>query len=204
MAQLNDRLELSLLPETKERALRNGLTYRKTLAVRPGLLQARLAVREEFSGLLGSASQWVEVPDRARQPLALSSIVVAGGEDGGTPLAPPTARGAVSFDRDRHAEVTRRFRRGDHLDYLVVVYDRRKAGAAPPEVVVEKQLLSGNKLLTQSAPSPLQDQGSSDARAEGGRLRLDAFNPGEYELRIVATDPATKATATRSLRFAVE
>ncbi len=204
LAQLNDRLELSLLPETKERVLRNGLTYRKTLAVRPGLLQTRLAVREEATGALGSASQWVEVPDRARQALALSSIVVTSGDEGGGTLAPASARGAVSFDRDRHAEVARRFRRGEHLDYLVVVYERRKGKGAPADVVVEKQILSGSKLLTQSAPSPLADLGSDDARAEGGRLRLDAFTPGDYELRIVATDRASKATATRSLRFAVE
>ena len=42
------------------------------------------------------------------------------------------------------------------------------------------------------------------ARAEGGRLRLDGFVPGDYELRIVATDTVAQDTATRSLRFTVE
>ena len=107
VSQFSDRVALSLTPELKERALRNGLTYRKTLAVRPGLLQARVAVRADGSGLLGSAAQWVEVPDRARPGLALSSVLLlAEGHDAAP--APPAARGTVSFDRLRLPEVSRR------------------------------------------------------------------------------------------------
>jgi len=203
-AQFSDRVELTLSAEAKERALRNGLTYRKTLAVRPGLLQARVAVREDKSGLLGSASQWVQVPDRGRQALALSSIfVMAEGET--TPGVPPAgARGSVTFDRPRRAEVRRRFPRGGHLDYLLQVYDRKKAGAAVSEVLMEKELLFGNALLTKSAPSPLAGDSPDGARAEGGRLRLDTLAPGDYELRIVATDRAARASASRSLRFTIE
>lgn len=204
VGQFSDRVELSLTPESKERALRNGLTYRKTLAVPPGLLQARVAVRADGSGLLGSASQWVEVPDRAHPGLSLSSILLlAEGED--TAAAPPAARGTVSFDRPRLAEVSRRFPRGGHLDYLLMVYDRGKPGAASPaDVVVERQLLSGSTILTRSVPSPVLAEGPSGLPVVSGRLRLDALAPGDYELRLVVSDRVTSATATRSLRFTVE
>ncbi len=204
VAQFSDRVELSLTPEAKERALRNGLTYRKTLAVRPGLLQARVAVRADGSGLLGSAAQWVEVPDRARPGLALSSVLLLSeGDDAAA--APPAARGAVSFDQLRRPEVSRRFPRGAHLDYLLLVYDRAKPGGATPvEVVVERQILSGSTILTRSAPGPVPDQGPTGLPVVSGRLRLDAFAPGDYELRLVVSDRATRATATRSLRFTVE
>jgi hypothetical protein len=206
VGQFSDRVELTLSPEAKERALHNGLTYRKTLAVRPGLLQMRMAVREDRSGHLGSASRWVEVPDRARQRLALSSVLlVVEGE--GTVAAPaPTARGSVSFDRSRQMEVSRRFPRGGHLDYLIAVYDRGKPGAASlVDLVVERQLLSGSSLLTRSAPSPVTAEGPTGLPVVTGRLRLEAVAPGEYELRLVVTDRvAPPITATRSLRFTVE
>ena len=111
VGQFSDRVELSLTADAKERAIANGLTYRKTLTVPPGLLQARVAVRADKSGLLGSASQWVQVPDRKKQALALSSIVVVA--DGESATGPPsaTARGVASFDRPRRAEVSRRFAR---------------------------------------------------------------------------------------------
>jgi len=204
VGQFSDRVELSLAPEAKERALRNGLTYRKTLAVRPGLLQARVAVRAEGSGLLGSAAQWVDVPDRTRPGLALSSVVLlAEGED----VSPgsPTARGAASFDRPRLAEVARRFPRSAHLDYLLLVYDRGKPGVASPvDVVVERQILTGSTILTRSPPSPVTEEGPGGIPVVSGRLRLDAFSPGDYELRLVVSDRVSKATASRGLRFTVE
>jgi VWFA-related protein len=203
-AQFSDRVELTFGPEAKEAALRNGLTYRKTLAVRPGLLQARIAVREDRSGLLGSASQWVQVPDRGRQPLALSSIFVMSEGEATSGVTAPAARGSVSYDRPRRAAVSRRFPRGGHLDYLLEVYDRRKTGGTANEVLVEKELRSGNVLLTKSPPNPLARDSPDGTRAEGGRLRLDVLPPGDYELRIVATDRAARATATRSLRFTIE
>jgi len=204
VSQFSDRVVLSLTPESKERALRNGLTYRKTLAVRPGLLQARVAVRADRSGLLGSASQWVDVPDRAGPGLSLSSILLLD-EGADTAAAPPAARGTVSFDRPRRAEVSRRFPRGGHLDYLLVVYEREKPGAASPvDVVVERQLLSGSTILTRSVPGPVLAEGPTGWPAVSGRLRLDALPPGDYELRLVVSDRVTSATATRSLRFTVE
>ncbi len=207
VGQFSDRVELSLTPDSKERALRNGLTYRKTLAVRPGLLQARVAVRADGSGLLGSAAQWVEVPDRARPGLSLSSVLlIAEGEGVAPPApAPPAARGTVSFDRPRLPEVRRRFPRGAHLDYLLLVYDRGKPGVATPvDLVVERQILSGSTLLTRSPPGPVPDEGPTGVPVVSGRVRLDAFAPGDYELRLVVSDRVNRATATRSLRFTVE
>jgi len=205
--QFSDRVELSLAPEAKERALRNGLTYRKTLAVRPGLLQARVAVRAEGSGLLGSAAQWVDVPDRARPGLALSSVLLlAEGEEAAPPVpAPPAARGAASFDRPRLAEVAHRFPRGGHLDYMLLVYDRGKPGVASPmELVVERQILSGSTILTRSAADPVPDEAPGGVPLVSGRLLLSAFPPGDYELRLVVSDRVSKATASRGLRFTVE
>jgi hypothetical protein len=71
---------------------------------------------------------------------------------------------------------------------------------------VERELLSGTTSLVRSPPAPV---GAADSPAGGvqaitGRLRLDAFKPGEYELKLVVTDSQAKATETRSLKFRVE
>jgi VWFA-related protein len=207
VGQFSDRVELTLASDAKERAVRNGITYRKSIAVRPGFLQARVAARDDGNGLLGSAAQWVEVPDRTKKRLALSSIVVLGdGEEvGSVPAA--DARGTVSFERATRADVARRFPRTAHLDYALLAYDRPKTGAAaPPSLTVERELLSGTTSLVRSPPATV---GAADSPAGGvqaitGRLRLDSFKPGEYELKLVVTDSQAKATETRSLKFRVE
>ena len=57
-----------------EQVLREGLPYQKAVALKPGRYQVRLAAREDATGLLGSAWQWVEIPDLAPGRLALSSL----------------------------------------------------------------------------------------------------------------------------------
>lgn len=43
---------------------------------KPGAYQMRIALRDDSSGQIGSASQFIEVPDVARERLALSSILL--------------------------------------------------------------------------------------------------------------------------------
>ena len=45
---------------------KEGLRYQKSAPLKPGLYQVRVVVREEGTGRLGSASEWVEVPDAGR------------------------------------------------------------------------------------------------------------------------------------------
>jgi VWFA-related protein len=200
--QFSDRVELSLTPESKERMVRNGLTYRKTMAVPAGLLQARVAVRADHSDLVGNATQWVEVPDRAKKGLALSSILLLG--EGAIPAAaPPGGRGTVSYERPEGPEVSRRFPRDAHLDYVLVVYGSGASQAGPADLVVESELVSGSKMLMRAPAAPVGADGPGGLPMASGRLRLDPLAPGDYELRLTVTDRAAGATGTRSLRFTV-
>lgn len=201
--QFSDRVELNLTADSKERAVRNGLTYRRTLAVPPGLLQARVAVRADGTEQVGSGADWVEVPERKDRVLALSSILVLG--EGEAPAAPPSGgHGTVTFDRPRQGEVARRLPRTGHLDYALLAYGSGKRGATPPaEVLVESQLLSGSTVLTHTTPAPARAEHPGGPPVVSGRLRLEPLAPGDYELRLVVRDPAG-VEGSRSLRFKVE
>ena len=75
--------------------------------------------------------------------------------------------------------------------------------AVPADVVVESELVSGSTVLVRSAPAPVQADGPGGLPMVSGRLRLDPLAAGDYELRLVISDRAAGATATRSLRFTV-
>ena len=73
---------------------RRGVPYRRTVPLKPGRYQVRLAVREDATGLLGSAWGKVEIPDLAAGRLTLSSLFLLK-DDGdvrgaGRPDAAPT------------------------------------------------------------------------------------------------------------------
>lgn len=65
--------------ETYKRLMRDGFVYTVTVPVKkPGAYQLRIALRDSESDRLGSASQFVDIPDIKKNRLALSGIVVVG------------------------------------------------------------------------------------------------------------------------------
>jgi VWFA-related protein len=62
-----------------ERFQREGMIYGLNVPVsKPGSYLLRIAVRDSASGRIGSASQFVEVPNVNKEKLTLSSLVIAG------------------------------------------------------------------------------------------------------------------------------
>jgi VWFA-related protein len=183
-----ERAELSLTEDSYRKAVQDGLTVQKTLALGPGRYQVRMAAREATRSLLGSASQWVEIPDVAASPLTLSSVfLLADAGAGATDLV------------DVQAE--RRFRSGQGLHYVVHVYSSSSPGGAPG-ATLQAQVWRGTRLV---GVTPKHDvvPGPGEAAARWSeRIALEGFAPGAYELRVVAT--AGSAKAERRVPFEVE
>ncbi len=74
------RMEKIRVPkEAMERFQREGMIYGLNVPVsKPGSYLLRIAVRDAGSGRIGSASQFVEVPNVNKEQLTLSSLVIAG------------------------------------------------------------------------------------------------------------------------------
>src|SRR3712207_3851219 len=54
----------------------SNVIYNHPSPLKPGLYQVRVAARDERSGVTGTASQWVVVPDLSTRQLALSSLIL--------------------------------------------------------------------------------------------------------------------------------
>jgi VWFA-related protein len=79
---------LRLRGETMERVLRDGIVYFINFPVKkPGAYQMRVAVRDTATAKVGSASQFIEVPDIKKNRLALSGVIVSGYEAEAKPSA---------------------------------------------------------------------------------------------------------------------
>lgn len=66
---------------TYQRALENGFVYILTVPVKkPGAYQLRTALRDGASERVGSASQFIEVPNIGKNRLTLSGIIVSGSD----------------------------------------------------------------------------------------------------------------------------
>src|SRR5262249_37591150 len=71
-------IDLNLQPKTHEDVLRHGLLATRSLNIKPGVYQFRLFVRESSSGLIGTANDYIEIPDMKASHLSTSSLFVSG------------------------------------------------------------------------------------------------------------------------------
>jgi VWFA-related protein len=186
---------ISLTEAAYQRALREGLVQQLQLLVKQaGAYQIRGAVRDRESGRVGSASEFVEVPDLTRGRLALSGIALsAGGAETG---------GADSANR-------RRFRAGETVAYAYQVLNAQLAPDGSMNVAVTAALFRDGKALGSSAPIAINPKGQADAKrlVVSNDFRLGKqLTPGDYSLQVNVIDknaPEKRAKAGQATDFEI-
>jgi VWFA-related protein len=197
----SERLTINLKPGSLEAAIKQGFSYLRYVSLKPGFYQTRVALREEGTARLGSAGSWVEIPDLNKKQLALSSIFLSAVEDD---RSSQNADDGKTY-QPRPSAAIRRFKHGGKADFLVFVYNA-KADKGSSDVVIQSQVYSGSKLIYASplakvTPAP---DGDLQRLPYAARVSLAGFDAGDYELRLMAIDRLTKATAHKRVNFIVE
>jgi VWFA-related protein len=186
------------------RAVEQGLIFGINLPVKKsGAFQLRIAVRDAGSGLVGSANQFIEVPDVKKDRLTLSGIYLAEREEAGgvrasaangaadeAPKADREGEGKIDGRDPQSGPAVRRFRTGALVEYGYEVYNARLDKATRrPQLQSQVRLFRDNQLAF--AGKVVNLNGKVDARrlVAFGRLQLGAnLTPGEYVLQVVVTD----------------
>ncbi len=194
-----ERSAMDLSDADFERLLRQGLPYHGAVAVAPGRYQVRLAAREDATGLLGSAWQRVEIPDLAPGRLALSSLFLL--KESGTNGAPASPKAVPAL---LTAQALRRFLRTESLYVQLYAYNPKRDASGATSLVAQAQVLRGGAVLGTAAPEPLEPTENRDPIAHTSRIKLQRFDPGDYELRVTVTDRNASAIATRSVAFTID
>lgn len=195
-----EKVSLSLSPERQQIAVQEGLRYQKAAPLGPGLYQVRLVVRDEGTGRLGSASEWVEVPDLAPGKLALSHVFLMSG----AAEAPGQAAGATG-EPPRDVQATKRFRRTDTLYFQLYVYNAARDGAGATDVVLQTQVWAGPRQVAASRVGAvaLEDKDGVPP-PHTSSFPLAALAPGSYELRVAVSDRKSGQNQVRRVTFLVE
>jgi VWFA-related protein len=214
--------------ETYERALENGFVYILTVPVQqPGAYQLRAALRDSASERVGSASQFIEVPDISKNRLTLSGVVIAGLDSSGKPAL--TVKAAASSTatlpgapaRTAEEEVVdylnlqagpavRKLRRGIVLRYDYAIYNARLDKATGlPRLQTQMRLFRDGKEIFAGRVQPLNASNQVDLKriTTGGALQLGTeMLPGEYVLQVIVTDMLAREkhrTATQWIDFEI-
>jgi VWFA-related protein len=169
--------KLTVSKEAYDEVLRKGLVYSVPVPVKKaGPYQLRVALRDAGSAKLGSAMQFVDVPDVKSGRLTLSGIVVT--------ADPPAAN---DFEG---APAVRIFRTGGAFAYAYEILNARTRGAVGAQLEARIRLYRDGELVFEGLPSSLSAQGGKDTNrfAVGGRMQLTRIPPGEYTMQINVID----------------
>jgi hypothetical protein len=188
--------------KTYENILKEGFTYNIIVPVKkPGAYQLRTALRDTGTERVGSASQFIEVPDLKKNRLALSGIMMKGMSfqsfnQGGSGAAQEEADKSIGESDPNASPALRRFKQGLVLIYAMAIYNAQldKATGQPQLKTQARVFLDGKPVFT-GTEIPLDVTKQSDLKRlqVAGAMQLGtAMVPGEYVIQIVVTDELAK------------
>jgi VWFA-related protein len=187
-----------LRQSTYEQALRDGLVLRFDMTVkRPGAYQLRVAARDLVSSRIGSAGQFVTVPDATRE-FAMSGIVLSGEtEQRILTISAPSQSDVTNAKVEAHLSpnpVTRKFKAGSNLVFGFVIYNANTSDGQP-QLTVDAKLFREGKLVDSADGLRVNTAGQKDLTriSTSGVVYLKPeLQPGRYYLQLVTVDSGKK------------
>ena len=201
----NDRLTVGRPAASLTESDPSDIYYNYQTKLKPGLYQIRTAARDVKSGRLGSAEQWIEIPDLAAKHLALSSLLL--GERTNDPQQQKVASTTDLAPAGIQISVDRRFASTSHLRYVLYIYNAaRGAGAkSSPNVALQTQIFRGSSIVMTSPSRQVSAEGQDPAQLSyAAEIPLSGMAAGRYQLQITAIDRIAKTSATQRVSFEIK
>ena len=158
----------------------------------PGIYQVRVAARDERSGRVGSAMQWVVIPDLSKRELTLSSLLIGG------QILDNSKSAQVQLSVDHH------FSRSDHLGYWIFVYNAKRDATGATNLVAETEVLRDGKVILTNSRKLSNDSPDPERIPYGADLTLKSLLPGTYDLRVRIIDAVAGTSATQTTAFVLQ
>ncbi len=190
---------LNFPDDVYKRVLRDGLVYYLTVPVKkPGAYQLRMSLRDSATERIGSANQFIEVPDLKKDRLAISGVVLRGTNTGsrnaGTSANanPGESQEGIEQGNAEASPAVRHFARGMFMDYVFVIYNAHvDKSNIQPRVTTQVRLFRGSALVFNGKENPYNAASQPDFKRliAGGEIQLGTdLVPGEYTVQIVIND----------------
>jgi VWFA-related protein len=175
-----------------DRLRADGLVYQFDVPLKkPGAYQFRVAVRDAGSNQIGTARQFVEVPDLKKNVLTLSGITVS---------LQAHANSSNPSATDLRNAAIRRFPQDSNLWFGYIIYNARAGKTyAGASLTAQSRVFRDGKLVYTGEPQPIDLTSQSDLKriSAGGGLRLGMLPTGEYQLQIVVTEQSSEKEKPR-------
>jgi VWFA-related protein len=202
-ASSRDTLTLNLRPETKERVAKDGIRFLYRLELPPGRYQLRIAAHDAATGAVGSLLYDLDVPDFAKEKLAMSGLVLTSAAASIMPTARPDDELRMLLPGPPAG--VRTFAQNDQLALFADVYDNDVTTAHKVDITTSLTADAGRVVFKNEEERSTADLGGKPGGfGVGTTLSLSDFDPGLYVLRVEARSRlGSGATASREVQIQI-
>ena len=208
--QLGRTYTIELTDPQFKQMKRDGLVYYVTVPIKkPGAYQLRMSLRDSSTERVGSASQFIDAPDLKKNRLAVSGVVLSGGDRNRSQASDATAEGLEQGNADASPAV-RHLHRGMVLNYGYIIYNAHLDKATGhPQLTTRVRLFREGKEVFSGKELSFNAGSQTDFKRllVGGAIQMGAdMAPGEYVLQVVITDALADEkhrTATQWMDFEI-
>ncbi len=185
---------------------RTGLIHNFVVPVKkPGAYQLRVAVRDTSSNQVGSAYQFIEVPNLKKNRLTLSGVLLEN-VDLETwkkldTMTPDQAKRVINPLADT---AIRQFKPGTVLTYTVNIYNARTDKEQRPNLTIQANIYDEKELVFGGKPANVAFNGPvpADGIPARGTMRFgNGFAAGNYTLQLTVTDNNAKGGRKVATQF---
>ena len=179
----------------------NGINYSISIPVKKaGGHYVRIAAKDLSTGSMGSAFQFIDVPDLKKKILALSSLyIIHREEDAAWLRSVATEESEKSLESIREVAsrnpAYRDFRHGDVFEYMGVIYNAKTKKDLPPELESSFILYRDGQEIHRSVPEIVDLDGVHDFTRIPIRGKMEigeSMQPGDYVLQFLVKDNNAK------------
>ena len=204
---------VDMKPDVYRRIVRDGFVYHFMFPVKkPGAYQYRVAIRDPQTGVVGSASQFIEIPNLKKGVLTLSSLILDNLTEAkwnslatNTPFDPLAGDGAETDATDPFNDTAlRTFRPGTVLRYGYEIYNAKLNNAKQPNLSAKVRVFRDGKLILDGRETAVELNGQADLeriKASGALSLNKNMTPGDYVLQVIVTDSLAGAKRNLASQF---
>jgi VWFA-related protein len=198
-----------LIPEQGvETVVRNGLDFSSDFVMKkPGVYTLRVAVRDNNSKRLGSAGDFVEVPDVQKGRFLVSGLITTPVTKDRRPVVPQTRTADRAFAPVFSTETAsvRQYNRDSSLAFAYSVYNAKASPQGNPNLTRQVTLFKNGEPIAELPEETVRTNATAGERIDDfGILRLGPdIEPGEYVLQIVVRDKTANRDSSQWIDFEV-
>ncbi len=189
MAGFKTELKVNPASSSETTPANSNVIYNYRSPLKPGIYQVRVAARDDRSGILGSAMEWIVIPDLTRNQLSLSSLIVG--------LGSVTNRNAEAGQIQW--SVDKKFALNSQFEFMTFIYNSSNNSTVQVHVYKDgKSVLSIPAKNIEAAP---EDPRRIPFKA---KINLAGLHTGRYILEVNVQDRTANKTASQQSAFYIQ